>query len=52
MEIEPIPAEDHLIKIYRSLPDITLEAEETRIKATLSDLAGKLIAITQIRETE
>lgn len=49
MEIEPIPADDHLVEIYRKLPDATLEAEQSRMLAAASDLAGKLIAITQVR---
>jgi hypothetical protein len=51
MEIEPTPVNDHLAGIYRQLPGDTLAAEETRIREVLGDLAGKLIAIEQARET-
>lgn len=51
MEIEPTPASDHLVGIYGRLPDEALAVEEARIREAVADLAGKLIAITQIRET-
>lgn len=50
MEIEPIPADAHLVEIYSRLPGATLEAEEMRIRSALAELAGKLVAITQVRE--
>lgn len=51
MEIEPTLVSEHLAEIYSKLPGATLEAEEARIRGELADLGGKLVAITEIRET-
>lgn len=51
MEIEPTPVGEHLAGIYSRLPGDTLAAEAARIKEALGDLAGKLIAIENVKET-
>jgi hypothetical protein len=50
LQIEPTPASEHLVKIYSSLPEATLAQEEARLRAAYSEIGGKIMAISQIRE--
>jgi hypothetical protein len=51
-EIESTPAAKSLINIYHSLPIDTLAQEEERLRTAYAEIGGKIIAISQVKETK
>ena len=51
-QIEPILPGEGLVEIYRRLPVENLITEEQRLQTVCSDIMGRLVAISKIREEQ
>lgn len=50
IQVDPVPVHDHLIEIWGRLPEEILAQEEEKMRASYAVLAGRIIALSKVRE--
>jgi hypothetical protein len=46
------PVDEHLVGIWRSIPDETLAEEQARLRERFLDIGSRLLSISEVRETK